>query len=112
MHDTVSWAFREALRITCDNVWGAVIITAAAYAAFVGCRLDAVGDWSRFVSAGDQYCDPTATPEALFVAKNSSGYDGQFYYRLSLAPFSHRAIERGIRFDSPPYRSQRIIYPL
>lgn len=69
-------------------------------------------DPSRFVVAGDRFCDPTQTPDDLAVKRDSAGYDGQFYYRLALDPFSATAKRYGIRLDEPPYRQQRIVYPL
>ena len=40
------------------------------------------------------------------------GYDGQYYYRLALAPFSTAPVVGSVRFDYPAYRQQRIGYPL
>lgn len=39
------------------------------------------------------------------------GYDGQFYYRLAVSPFSTSPVVDGVRFDYPAYRQQRILYP-
>jgi len=64
------------------------------------------------VVAGDQYTDPARAPRGLPVERHSAGYDGQFYYRLALNPFTHRWIEYGIRLDVPTYRQQRILMPL
>src|SRR5205085_5904237 len=69
------------------------------------------GDVSRFVVAGDELCDPALVPHGVSV-EHSAGYDGQSYLRLALRPFSKSAIEHGIRFDYPVYRTQRIVYPL
>jgi len=43
---------------------------------------------------------------------NDFGYDGQFYYRLALEPFSNKKYVQGIGFDHPPWRQQRILLPL
>jgi len=40
------------------------------------------------------------------------GYDGQFYYRLALNPFSNEEYVQGIGFDHPPWRQQRILLPV
>src|SRR5206468_13025460 len=48
----------------------------------------------------------------LTVLSKSSGFDGQFYYRLALNPFTSQATEFGITIDVPPLRHQRILYPL
>ena len=42
---------------------------------------------------------------------DSDGYDGQFYYRLSLDPFTTRNTDFGVTLDDPAYRQQRIFYP-
>lgn len=62
------------------------------------------------VVAGDQYTDARRVP--LPVEHHSAGYDGQFYYRLAMNPFTHQWSERGIRLDVPTYRQQRIFMPL
>lgn len=69
-------------------------------------------DPSVFVFAGSKYADPNKTPLQLHVFTGSVGYDGQFYYRLSLNPFTNELTEFGITLDSPRYRHQRILYPL
>jgi len=69
-------------------------------------------DFSSYVEAGDYFCDPARAPQSLTVIPNSPGFDGQFYYRLSLNPFTSQATEFGITIDNPPYRHQRILYPL
>ena len=38
--------------------------------------------------AGDQYTDARRVP--LPVEQHSAGYDGQFYYRLAMNPFTHQ----------------------
>lgn len=63
-----------------------------------------------FVVAGDQYTDAARVP--IPVERNSAGYDGQFYYRLALNPFTNQWSARGIRLDVPTYRQQRIFFPL
>ena len=66
---------------------------------------------SAFVTAGDEFTDKTA-PAGVLVAPNSSGYDGQFYYRIACEPFSRQPVAAGVHFDYPVYRLQRIGYPL
>ncbi len=48
----------------------------------------------------------------IAILPNSFGYDGEFYYRLALDPFTAKKIDYGIGLDDPPYRMQRIGYPL
>jgi hypothetical protein len=43
---------------------------------------------------------------------NKFGYDGQFYYRLALDPFSNEEQVQGIRFDNARLRQQRILLPV
>ncbi len=69
-------------------------------------------DASALVVAGDQFASPAEVPAGLRVERSSAGYDGQFYYRLALDPFTTRWIDYGIRFDYPTYRQQRILMPL
>jgi hypothetical protein len=63
-----------------------------------------------FITAGDEFTDRTAPP-GLLVAQHSSGYDGQFYYRIACDPFSMQPVAAGVHFDYPVYRLQRIGYP-
>jgi hypothetical protein len=106
-HRTGTWLRRL------DHPLSVVLLIAAAYAAYLGLRWHRFGgDWSRFICAGDEFCDPDRVPAGVFVRPRSSGYDGQFYYRLALDPFSRRPSDFGIRLDAPAYRHQRIVYPL
>src|SRR5215475_3298051 len=66
---------------------------------------------AAFVTAGETFCDPAAIPPNLPLFHNA-GYDGQFYYRLALDPFTSKRTDFGITLDNPPYRHQRILYPL
>lgn len=86
--------------------------TAVCYLALVLVRLSLCGnDPSAFVMAGDRFADPAHVPPGLTVAHSSWGFDGQYYYALSLDPLSHHRTIGGIRSDNPPYRQQRILYP-
>jgi hypothetical protein len=69
-------------------------------------------DASALIVAGDEFIDVRASPANVTVLRDSAGYDGQFYYRLALAPFSVQPRVHGIRFDYPALRQQRIGYPL
>ncbi|MCW8925391.1 MAG: hypothetical protein OQJ84_03965, partial [Xanthomonadales bacterium] len=46
-----------------------------------------------------------------FVSKQF-GYDGQFYYRFSLDPFSNEEKVQGLSVDRPAWRQQRILLPV
>ena len=96
-----------------DRPWCAFLVVAIAYASFIVFRLSHNNfDPSVFVTAGDRFCEIGKAPGKLSVLKNSDGYDGQFYYRLSRNPFTNVQTDFGIRLDAPPYRYQRILYPL
>jgi len=41
-------------------------------------------DAAEFVQAGAQFVDTTQAPPNLFTVTASTGYDGQFFYRLAL----------------------------
>jgi hypothetical protein len=63
-----------------------------------------------FITAGDEFTDRTAPP-GLIIGQHSSGYDGQFYYRIACDPFSTQPVAAGVHLDYPVYRLQRIGYP-
>lgn len=91
---------------------GAVAVAAIAALALVGVRLAFNGgDPSAFIVAGDSVTDPRAVPGDIAVNRASSGYDGQFFYRLALDPATAQKTDFGITLDNPPYRHQRILYP-
>lgn len=68
------------------------------------------GDPGVFVHAGDRFTDP-AGRSGLEVVADSSGYDGQFSYRLARAPLSTAERVDGVAFDRPVDRTARIGYP-
>ena len=85
----------------------------AAYGLFVVWRLRAMdGDPSFFVVAGPLATDPTQTLPNLHVFPSGTTYDGQFFYRLALEPWTAVRTAYGITFDVAAYRQQRILYPL
>ena len=67
---------------------------------------------SSLVLAGQPAADASVLPPGFRVLPDSNGYDGQFYYRLSIEPFSNQKNAHGITFESPVYRASRIGYPL
>jgi hypothetical protein len=69
-------------------------------------------DPSVFIVAGDRFADTSALVTPILVHPHSTGFDGQFYYRLALAPLDFRQPDLGIAVDSPAYRMQRILYPV
>jgi hypothetical protein len=70
------------------------------------------GDVSKLVHAAPPHTDARLVPGSLSVGSANQGFDGQFYYRMALSPFSTAPEAGGVRFDIGPYRQQRIGYPL
>ena len=102
----------KRLHFRWDSPEMALLITALIYLVFIVSRLAVHQfDPSYFVVAGDKLCAPELTPRNLAVLDNSFGYDGQFYYRIALNPFTAKQTDFGIRLDNPPWRHQRILYP-
>jgi hypothetical protein len=62
--------------------------------------------------AGDQFVNPAHLLSPIIVKPHSAGYDGQFYYRIALAPLHLQLDAYGVRFDSAAWRVQRILYPV
>src|SRR5215813_83017 len=95
-----------------DSPLASFLITTIVVSVFTFAMLLRSGfDASSFVTAGDRNCDPALVPNKLTVIKNSAGYDGQFYYRLALDPFTSRRTDFGVTLDIPSFRHQRILYP-
>lgn len=96
-----------------DSPLACLLITGVVFLVFIFGRLyQSRFDPSSFIVAGDRYCDASRVPKNLTVLKDSAGFDGQFYYRLALNPFTSQPTEFGITIDAPPLRHQRILYPL
>lgn len=64
-----------------------------------------------FVTAGNYYVNKQEMSDSFVVQRQSQGYDGQFYYRLALDPFSNIQTANGVTLDIPAFRQQRIFYP-
>jgi len=90
----------------------AVAVLALYGAAIVPALMRHAFDPSAFIVAGDRYVDASKLPSPIYVRPHSDGYDGQFYYRLALAPFDLRQPLDGIELDAPAWRMQRILYPV
>jgi hypothetical protein len=65
------------------------------------------GDWSAFIVGGSWFVDPG--PISMIPGP---GYDGQFFYKLALDPWTPEQGEFGTWLDTAHYRHQRILYPL
>jgi len=64
-----------------------------------------------YISFGHKSVDASELAVPAKYISNEFGYDGQFYFRLALDPFSNEERVHGIRFDNPPFRHQRILLP-
>lgn len=70
------------------------------------------GDPSKLVVAGSVWADASEVPSSLFVFPDSSGYDGQFYWRLAVDPTNFElAPHFGVALDVP-VRLNRPVYPV
>ncbi len=69
-------------------------------------------DLSGFINIGDVYGNRAKIAPNVTVIRQSDGYDGEFYYRLALDPFTSKATDHGVTIDCPSLRHQRIVYPL
>ncbi len=88
------------------------ILAALAMTLFVGGRLlvAADGDVTKFVVAGTAWVDPAAVDPPIHVF-DSSGYDGQFYWRLAVAPAERdEPAVHGVTLDNAT-RATRVTYP-
>ncbi|MDR3681927.1 MAG: hypothetical protein P4L41_18295 [Flavipsychrobacter sp.] len=66
---------------------------------------------SYFIVAGTDFVDTTKTLSPVIV-QPGQGYDGQFFYRYALNPLNFKKDALGVNVDHPPYRVQRIAYPV
>src|SRR5438105_5070374 len=100
-----------SLRRRLDSPWTVLVLMAFAYALLISYRSRRFeGQLWYFILPGSKLCTPSELPPGIgFIP--GAGYDGQYYYRLALNPFTSRAVEYGIRFDRPAYRSQRMLLP-
>jgi hypothetical protein len=89
----------------------AIVIAICYIAFFVLLLRTRGGDVSLFVIAGGQNVDASKVPPGLTVIPKIGGYDGIWFYRLAINPFTRVQAAHGIRIDNPPYRQQRIGYP-
>ncbi len=65
------------------------------------------GDASRVVHAGPPWTSAQTAPHSLAIRPADQAYDGQFFYRLGVAPFSTAKTVSGVTFDLPALRNVR-----
>jgi len=91
-----------------DHVWLSTIFAATAVVLLTGVLLVRTGfDPSRLVRAAPSWTDPANTLPSLTVLPHEYEFDGQFFYRLAVAPFSNAASVAGVTFDLPALRGSR-----
>lgn len=91
-----------------ERLWVPVVLVAALVAVVLLILLVRVdGDISRLVRAAPPWTDPAETLPSLTVVPHEYEFDGQFFYRLGIAPFSSATTVDGITFDNPAMRGQR-----
>ncbi|MBP8179994.1 MAG: hypothetical protein KAZ88_03265 [Acidimicrobiia bacterium] len=83
-------------------LWAAFLTTAVVLRA---------GSVSGPLHLAPPHADPALTPPGLVVQPPDQSYDGEFFYRMSVAPFSTEQWENGVRFDDAALRWSRIVYP-
>jgi hypothetical protein len=111
----------ESTRNKRQKLWSATnrlavpaVIAFLGWLAFVLARWQvwARGHFNRFVMLGSYYSHSHYLPSGMRVADpGAKGYDGQFYYRLSLNPFNWHHTAYGITMDQT-YRYTRLGYPI
>jgi hypothetical protein len=95
-----------------DRPVAAALLAAVLLALLLGVRVAAAGGLSGLVVAGDAFVGPGRPADLAVVHERSTGYDGQFVYRLAVDPFTRTETAYGITLDNPTYRQQRIGLPL
>lgn len=68
--------------------------------------------FSWLINAGETYYHAETDSRNIHYIPKSDGYDGQFYYRLALNPFTTEKSADGVTLDRPALRQQRLVYPL
>jgi hypothetical protein len=94
-----------------DRPVAAALLAAVLLALLLGVRVTAAGGLSGLVVAGDAFVGPGRPADLAVVHERSTGYDGQFVYRLAVDPFTREETAHGITLDNPTYRQQRIGLP-
>jgi hypothetical protein len=65
------------------------------------------GDLTRLVRAAPPWTDPARALPSLTVLPHEYEFDGQFFYRLGIQPFSTAPEVAGVTFDLPALRASR-----
>ena len=92
-----------------DRLWVPALLAALLALSFVGALLvRADGDPSLLVHAAPPWSDAAGARSSLTVQPDvEDGFDGQFFYRLGVAPWSTDTTVDGVTFDLPALRNAR-----
>ena len=92
-----------------DRRWVVMLVTSVFALTFSVARLNALGG-NQPASSSPGTSSSELSRAGLVSGTHSPGYDGQFFYRLALRPWTQTRTEFGITFDEPAYRQQRLVY--
>jgi hypothetical protein len=96
-----------------DRLWFPVLLAVALVGCVLAVLLVRTGfDPSKLVRAAPPWTDPAQTLPSLTVVPAEYGFDGQFFYRLAVSPFSSAPTVAGVTFDIPAMRGSRWGYGL
>jgi hypothetical protein len=100
---------RRSIRIAAINrpAFTALITGMLALLVLVALLIRDHGDASRMVHAGPPWTNQATAASSLTVRPGDQAYDGQFFYRLGVAPFSTAHEVAGVTFDLPALRNAR-----
>jgi hypothetical protein len=98
----------SSARFLPDQVWVPALVAAVLALAFVGALLvRAGGDVSLLVHAGPPWSDDAGSRGSLTVQPAEDAFDGQFFYRIGVEPWSTDETVDGVTFDLPALRNAR-----
>ena len=91
-----------------DRLWVPALAALVIALAFVGALLvRADGDVSLLVHAGPPWTSADEARGSLTVQAADEAFDGQFFYRLGIDPWSTEETVDGVTFDLPALRNAR-----
>jgi hypothetical protein len=91
-----------------DRVWLPAVLALVLAVGFVAALLvRADGDVSLLVHAGPPWTSETGAPGSLTMQPADEAFDGQFFYRIGVAPWSTEPVVAGITNDLPSLRNAR-----
>jgi hypothetical protein len=91
-----------------DRIWVPAVAALLLAVGFVGALLvRADGDVSLLVHAAPPWTDPDLAPRSLTVQDPDDGFDGQFFYRLGVSPWTTDEVVAGVTNDLPSLRNAR-----